>query len=97
MDELDVKITLEQYSKKVFRAKNTKELREIVANLKKDLDLRKIFFEGHCGLCKWCIMEMENAYDIPFRQMKCQKHDKIVKNSLVCCDFELKNGNQINI
>lgn len=97
MDELDVKITLKWYSEEVLEAKSTEELREIVTKLKKELDLRKIFFGGHCGVCKWRVIEESEVYAIPFKQIKCLKHDKIVKDSLICYDFEVKKANQINI
>ena len=42
MNNLEVAGTLQTYTEKTAKASNTKHLREIVSELKRELDLRKI-------------------------------------------------------
>ena len=46
MDNLDVSGILRTYSEKASRAKTTKQLREIVRDVKQEFDLRKIKIDG---------------------------------------------------
>ena len=97
MNETDVGIVLRRCSGEILLAKNTKEVRKIVANLKKELDLRRIFFEGHCGVCKWKEKENDDESKIPYRRLNCEKHNRIVKDVLVCYEFMPEDGNQTEI
>ncbi len=42
MNNLDVAGILQTYSEKASKARNTEHLREIIVDLKKELDLRKV-------------------------------------------------------
>lgn len=46
MNNLDVAGLLRTYAEKARLAKNTEQLRDIIWNLKKELDLRKIRMDG---------------------------------------------------
>lgn len=46
MDNLDVSGILQTYSEKARRAKTTEQLRNIIRDLKQELDLRKVKIDG---------------------------------------------------
>ena len=49
MNQWDVSGILMTYSEKVIKSETTKQLKEVIKNLKEELDLRKIKFEGGEG------------------------------------------------
>ncbi len=46
INQYDVAGILRTYSEQASRARNTEKLREIIKELKQELDLRKVFVEG---------------------------------------------------